>query len=117
MSKRYTYVIASLILFLLVAPLASAQVYLPFLLRDSPAITATLTPTETPIPADRFLVTRVIDGDTGTGRRGQAHGSKHKHGETYSNTDSDPAFGSLSLHWRPAQLQRLLHTSSSAGLL
>lgn len=62
--------ILALVLFALLAPQVSAQVYLPLALRNSagiaptPTATATPTVTATATPSDRFLVTRIIDGDT-----------------------------------------------------
>ena len=60
----------ALVLFALLAPQVSAQVYLPLALRNSAGIAPTASATPTPTvtatatPSDRFLVTRIIDGDT-----------------------------------------------------
>ncbi len=75
MTRRYACAIVLLMLsVLVVAPYVSAETYLPLLLRNSAPATATptvtetatvtATVTETPTPSDRFLVTRIIDGDT-----------------------------------------------------
>lgn len=61
MNKRHAFAFAMLILFMLFAPLVSAETYLPLLIGGMPA---TPTPTATATPSDRFLVIRVIDGDT-----------------------------------------------------